>query len=151
MANGAAEPLTVALAELPPPGAQVATSVPPRRFEDGSISFPHVDNGRELRQFFRTFNSGAFGFAGRDRDYICALDDWEKRNELDPLDPASAACFDRETCLLVLRQVDRSERFCDGAWAAAHGSGLLHAVLGRLIEIERNGCEEKLDPGSSPG
>jgi hypothetical protein len=102
-------------------------------FEPGA--FPHLEVDPVLVRFFEAFNAGAFGFAKRDRDYIPALEDWQAKFGRDPTDVANVELLDRETCLLILRRIDRAERFSEGAWRASRESGLLNAIVERLIAL----------------
>lgn len=102
-------------------------------FEPGV--FPHLDVDPALAHFFEAFNAGAFGFAKQDRDYVPALEKWQKKFGRDPVDPANVEFFDRDTCLLMLRRIDRAERFSEGAWMVSKESGLLSAIVERLIAL----------------
>jgi hypothetical protein len=102
-------------------------------YQSGALPHFEVDPG--LAQFFEAFNAGAFGFAERDRDYLPALEEWQASFGRDPTDAANVALFDRETCLLMIRRIDRAERFSEGAWMASKRSGLLSAIIERLIAL----------------
>lgn len=91
---------------------------------------------KSLEQAFDSFRDGQFGFAVGDKKYLDCLEAWKKRTGKDPFDPANFACWDREACLLIWRFFDRQERFGDGIWTQAHASGVLHATLRRLIDLE---------------
>lgn len=38
-------------------------------------------------------------------------------------------------CFYLLRMIQRSERFCDGAWGEAHKQDLFHAIARRLMDL----------------
>jgi hypothetical protein len=122
--------LRQSLSEINGIPAGVASAI---TFEPGA--FPHLEIDPTLVRFFEAFDAGAFGFAERDRDYLPALETWQEKLGRDPVDPASVELFDHETCLLMLRRIDRAERFSEGAWTASKESGLLSAIVERLIAL----------------
>ena len=117
-------------------GGKAASWTPARQHEDGSVTLPYPDYHPGIDRLFKRFHAGEFGFACEDRDYHRGLDRHGTIGTLEREGAAGIARMDEEECLLLLRFFDRQERFCDGARAAAHEQGLLHAVLERLIVID---------------
>lgn len=126
------------LAKLPPASDKAWFWPKPKINEDGAIEFVKPRYFKSLEQAFEAFRAGEFGFAVGDKNSLTCLEAWSKRTGKDPFDPATADCLDREACLLIWRFFDRQERIADGAWTQAHSSGLLHAVLRRLVNLEAN-------------
>jgi hypothetical protein len=124
------------LRALPPPGEPASDF----RFEvnaDGVINFPFIQTDPAVQALFDAFNEGTFGIAHDDAEYIAALErrGFGSSNSASLTKRIAVASY--EDCLLLLRRLDRGERFCDGLQAAACKDGTLHALLLRLIEIER--------------
>ena len=128
--------LRAALADLPPLGGKAANWSPIAEDEDGCIILPFPDYHAGIDGLFRRFRAGEFGFAKDDRAYSRGMDRFGTISALEREGAAAIARMDRQDCLLLLRVFDRQERFCDGARAAAHEQGFLHALLKRLIALE---------------
>lgn len=113
---------------------------------------PYVVTDQRIGALFRRLNAGELGVAREDRDYLSALDRITSGRGAEAVGADEIAALDAESCLVLLRYYDRAGRFGGGVQAAAHARGVLHALVGRLLELElARGREEKADPGSGPG
>lgn len=121
------QPLQRWLASHPDSDENVAAWQAP----NGGLAFP--DYTATITTFWDAVE--ALGWPVATGDYIAVLAAWRKANG-GTLTIAQVGDLDRHTLFNALRAVQRSERFCDGAWEGAFRDGMLHALARAAITME---------------
>ena len=127
------EPLRTLQGEMPPSTTEIAQwrGGP---CDDGSFQSPYPEYGPIVDRMWAAFTAAGFPDMGQ-REYTLVMERWCAEHGVEQIAPEHVALMDRELCYNLLRQIQRSERFCDGAWLGAWRDGLFHALVERLLAL----------------
>ena len=127
------QPLRAMLRDMPTADAMIAEWRGGPR-ENGGVQSPYPEYGPVIDRLWAAFAAAGFPEMGQ-QDYMAVMSRWRAAHAVQRVAPAHVGQMDRETCFNLLREIQRSERFCDGAWLGAWREGLFHAVAERLVAL----------------
>ena len=104
-------------------------AMPAKKTDAGSWTFPYYAYQDLEARFWKVLDDG--GLSSMRTGYV----EWRQNTDRNLMDKTWIADADRDELSLLATSIRRGERFCDGTIAKAFESGVLAALLARLIEL----------------